>query len=187
MIPYNTIDSTWTVFLDRDGVINRDKEGDYIRNIGEFVMLERVAEAIKLLNNSFGLTIVVTNQKGVGKGLMSQDDLDGIHKLLQEQIAVTNAKVDKIYFCTSLDNNHPNRKPQPGMAYLAKADFPAIDLAKSIMVGNRMSDMEFGRNAGMYTVFLATTHPETPFPHENIDERFNSLIEFAEKIALTKN
>lgn len=187
MIPFHTINSTWTIFLDRDGVINRDKEGDYIRNVGEFVMLNRVDEAIKILNDHFGLTIVVTNQKGVGKGLMTLEDLEGIHQLLLEQVAVKNAKVDKIYFCSSLDNNHPNRKPQPGMAHLAKADFPAIDLAKSIMVGNRMSDMEFGRNAGMYTVFLATTHPETPFPHENIDERFNSLIEFAEKIALTKN
>lgn len=187
MIPYNTINSGWTVFLDRDGVINRDKDGDYIRNVGEFVMLDGVADAIKILNDTFGLTIVVTNQKGVGKGLMTQDDLDGIHSLLTEQIAEKNAKVDKIYFCTSLDNNHPNRKPQPGMAYLAKADFPVINLSKSIMVGNRMSDMEFGRNAGMYTVFLATTHPETPFPHNKIDDRFNSLIEFAEKIALTKN
>lgn len=187
MIPYETIDNSWTIFLDRDGVINRDKDGDYIRHVGEFFMLERVAEAIKILNDVFGFTIIVTNQKGVGKGLMTLEDLEGIHKLLVEQIAVKSAKVDKIYFCSSLDNNHPNRKPQPGMAYLAKADFPAIDLTRSIMVGNRMSDMEFGRNAGMYTVFLATTHPETPFPHQNIDERFNSLIEFAEKIALTKH
>lgn len=187
MIPFNTINNSWTIFLDRDGVINRDKEGDYIRNVGEFVMLDKVDEAIKILNDHFGLTIVVTNQKGVGKGLMTLEDLEGIHNLLKEQIAEKNAKVDKIYFCSALDNNHPNRKPQPGMAHLAKADFPAIDLAKSIMVGNRMSDMEFGKNAGMYTVFLATTHPETPFPHEKIDERFNSLIEFAQKIGLTKN
>lgn len=182
MIPFDSIDKSWTVFLDRDGVINRDKEGDYIRNAGEFVMLDGVAEAIYKLNNTFGLTVVVTNQKGVGKGLMTLEDLEGIHSLLIEQIAVKNAKVDKIYFCSSLDNNHPNRKPQPGMAHLAKADFPQIDLSKSIMVGNRISDMEFGKNAGMYTVFLATTHPETPFPHPMIDERFNSLIAFAQQL-----
>jgi len=182
MIPFDAIDKSWTVFLDRDGVINRDKEGDYIRNAGEFVMLDGVADAIYKLNNTFGLTVVVTNQKGVGKGLMTLEDLEGIHTLLVNQIAAKNAKVDKIYFCTSLDNNHPNRKPQPGMAHLAKADFPQVDLAKSIMVGNRMSDMEFGKNAGMYTVFLATTHPETPFPHPLIDERFNSLIAFTQQL-----
>lgn len=182
MIPFDKIDKTWTIFLDRDGVINRDKDGDYIRHKGEFEMLEGVADAIKKFNSIFGLTIVVTNQKGVGKGLMTLDDLNGIHELLAEQIAVKGAKVDKIYFATSLDNNHPNRKPQPGMAHLAKADFAEIDLAKSIMVGNRMSDMEFGRNAGMYTVFLSTTHPETPFPHENIDARYESLIAFANQL-----
>ncbi len=187
MIPFETIDKSWTLFLDRDGVINRDKEGDYIRNKGEFVMLERADEAIYMLNNIFGLTVVVTNQKGVGKGLMTLEDLNGIHELLVEQISAKHAKVDKIYFCSSTDNNHPNRKPQPGMAHLAKADFPQIDLAKSIMVGNRLSDMEFGKNAGMYTVFLATTHPDTPFPHPLIDERFNSLIEFAEKLHATKH
>jgi histidinol phosphatase-like enzyme len=62
---------------------------------------------------------------------------------------------------------------------LAKAQFPEIDFSKSIMVGNRLSDMGFARNAGMYSVFLATTHPEIEFPHPNIDFRFNSLIEFA--------
>lgn len=187
MIPYDSIDKTWTLFLDRDGVINRDKDGDYIRNVGEFVLLERVDEAIAMLNAIFGITVIVTNQKGVGKGLMTLEDLTGIHSLLAEQIAVKNARIDKIYFSTELDNSHPNRKPQPGMAHLAKADFPEIDHAKSIMVGNRMSDMEFGKNAGMYTVFLATTHPETPYPHELIDDRFNGLIELAEKIALIKH
>ncbi|HVX52421.1 MAG TPA: HAD-IIIA family hydrolase [Chitinophagaceae bacterium] len=187
MIPFDAIDKSWTVFLDRDGVINRDKEGDYIRNAGEFVMLERVEEAIALLNDIFGYTIVVTNQKGVGRGLMTLEDLTGIHSLLAEKLAVQKAMVNKIYFCTATDNSHPNRKPQPGMAYLAKADFPGIALEKSIMAGNRLSDMEFGKNAGMYTVFIATTHPETPFPHPLIDERFNSLAEFAGRLALIKH
>jgi histidinol phosphatase-like enzyme len=64
------------------------------------------------------------------------------------------------------------------MAFQAKQSFPEIDLSKSIMVGNRMSDMKFGRNAGMYTVFLATTHPETPFPDPHIDLRFDNLLAF---------
>ena len=182
MIPFETIDKSWTLFLDRDGVINRDKEGDYIRNAGEFVMLDGVNDAINIFNKTFGLTVVVTNQKGVGRGLMTLDDLTGIHTLLAEQLAATGGKIDKIYFCTDLDNNSPNRKPQHGMALRAKADFPQIDLAKSIVVGNRLSDMEFGRNAGMYTVFVATTHPETPFPHPMIDARFNSLHAFAQQL-----
>jgi histidinol phosphatase-like enzyme len=68
------------------------------------------------------------------------------------------------------------------MAFQAKALFPQIDFSKSIMVGNRMSDMEFGRNAGLHTVFLATTHPETTFPDERIDYRFNNLLAFTEAL-----
>ena len=187
MIPFEAIDKSWTLFLDRDGVINRDKEGDYIRNIDEFVMLDGVQEAVNILNGVFGVTVVVTNQKGVGRGLMTLDDLNGIHELLVKQLGETGGRIDRIYFCSDLDNNSPSRKPQPGMAYQAKADFSEIDLSKSIIVGNRLSDMEFGRNAGMYTVFVATTHPETPFPHPLIDERFDSLIAFARQIALIKS
>jgi histidinol phosphatase-like enzyme len=68
------------------------------------------------------------------------------------------------------------------MAYLAKADFPNIEFTKSIMVGNKPSDMRFGRNAGMATVFVATTNPEEPFPHADIDLRFDSLAHFAEAL-----
>jgi histidinol phosphatase-like enzyme len=71
------------------------------------------------------------------------------------------------------------RKPNPGMAFQAKRDFPEIDFSKTIMVGNKLSDMLFGRAAGMFTVFVATTNPETSFPHPDIDLRFESLLHFA--------
>ncbi len=65
------------------------------------------------------------------------------------------------------------------MAHLAKKDFPEIDFTKSIIVGNKLSDMKFGRNAGIYTIYVATTNPEVPSPHPDIDLRFNTLIEVA--------
>ncbi|WP_298412301.1 HAD hydrolase-like protein, partial [Hydrotalea sp.] len=76
------------------------------------------------------------------------------------------------------------RKPAPGMAFQAKASNPEIDLAKSIMIGNKLTDMGFGKNAGMFTIFVATTNPETPFPHPLIDARFDNLLLAA--TALTK-
>ncbi|MEJ7684412.1 MAG: HAD hydrolase-like protein [Segetibacter sp.] len=69
-------------------------------------------------------------------------------------------RLDAIYYCTSLDNNHPNRKPQAGMALLAKEIFSEIDFSKSIMVGNNLSDMFFGRNAGTFTAYVKTTNPD---------------------------
>ena len=187
MIPFEAIDKTWTLFLDRDGVLNQDKEGDYIRNAGEFIMLPGAATAVSIFNSIFGTTVVATNQKGVGKGLMTLGDLTDIHNLLHQQLKATGAVIDKIYFAPDLDNDSPNRKPNHGMALQAQQDFTHIDFSKSIMVGNRLSDMQFGRNAGMYTVFVATTHPETPFPNPLIDARYDSLIDFANQIALTKH
>ena len=74
---------------------------------------------------------------------------------------------------------HEEYELQKSVARYLSYQFPEIDFSKSIMVGNRLSDMGFARNAGMHSVFLATTHPEIEFPHPSIDFRFNSLIDFA--------
>lgn len=179
------VDSTWTLFLDRDGVINHEKKEDYIRNRNEFFFYPGVPAAIGKLSDLFHVIVVVTNQKGVGKGWMSEADLKDIHSYMLSEICAANGRIDSIYYCTDLDNSSPNRKPNPGMAYQAKADYPQIDFSKSLMVGNKLSDMYFGRAAGIHTVFLATTNPEIVCPHEAIDYRFDSLPAFAEAL-LTK-
>lgn len=179
MLALDQVNNDWTLFLDRDGVLNHEKNNDYVLNWNEFRFYDGVPEALASLDTRFKHIVIVTNQKGVGKGVMQLEDLQEIHNNMLAIIEKAGGRIDKIYFCSDLPDDSPNRKPQPGMAFQAKADFPAIDLSKSIMVGNRPSDMKFGRNAGMRTVYLATTHPETPFPHPDIDLRFNSLAEFA--------
>jgi len=183
MLDLKTIDKTWTLFLDRDGVINLEKEGDYIYNASEFVFYEGVTEAIGLLAKRFGDIVLVTNQRGVGKELMTELDLMDVHNHMLKNIEAADGRIDAIYYCTSLDNDHPDRKPQPGMALKAKEDFPGIDFGKSVMVGNKMSDMRFGRNAGMHTVYIQTTHPRQPIPHPDIDLAFKSLLNFAAALA----
>lgn len=186
MFSLEPIGADWTLFLDRDGVLNHEKKEDYIRNASEFHFYERVPEAVALLNRFFKRIVIATNQKGIGKALMTVDDLNAIHQYMLQEIEKAGGKISHIYYCPDLADDSPNRKPQPGMAFQAKADFSDIDFTKCIMVGNRMSDMKFGRNAGMHTVFLATTHPETPFPDPMIDARFNSLFEFAQACANAK-
>lgn len=181
---FSSIDKKWTLFLDRDGVLNEEKDS-YIFNREELKIYDYVPKSIGYLSTVFNKIILVTNQKGIGKGLMSLADLSDIHLHLQQQLAKENGRLDAIYFAPDLEQNSPNRKPQAGMAFLAKRDFPEIDFSKSIMVGNRMSDMEFGRNAGMHTVFLATTHPETPFPDTHVDYRFDKLDTFAQHIKMS--
>jgi histidinol-phosphate phosphatase family protein len=176
------ITADWTLFLDRDGVINHEKKEDYIRNWSEFNFYEESLAALPLLAQKFSKIIITTNQKGIGKGWMTDADLALIHENMTHQIIELGGRIDAIFYCSDLDNLSYNRKPQPGMAFQAKEKFPSIDFRKSIMVGNRMSDMEFGRNAGMHTVYLATTNPEAPFPDTKIDDRYDHLFQFAQAL-----
>ena len=179
MLDLKNIDSTWTLFLDRDGVINHEKKMDYVYNYEEFIFYDRVKEALKILSGYFGKIILVTNQRGVGRSLMSEKDLLDIHVQMLTDIKDSGGRIDEIFYCTSTDNEHPNRKPNPGMAYLAQKKFPLIDLKRSVMVGNNLSDMQFGCNAGMYTVHVRTTNPDIILPHDLIDMSFLDLFEFA--------
>ena len=182
MLELKNIDNHWTLFLDRDGVINHDKDNDYIRNWDEFRFYDTTLEAMAILTKHFARIVVTTNQKGVGKGLMTVEDLTNIHSNMQSRINQAGGRIDKVYYCADLADDSHNRKPNPGMAHQAKLTFPEIDLSKSIIVGNRISDMGFGRNAGMHTVFVATTHSETPYPDPLIDLRFNDLLAFAKAL-----
>lgn len=176
---FSNINPDWTLFLDRDGVINVEKNEDYIRNWEEFKFYEESLLALPILANKFNRIVIVTNQKGIGKGLMTHEHLNHIHTNMLNEIQKVGGRIDHIFYCADLDNESPNRKPQPGMAFQAKEQFPIIEFEKSIMVGNRTSDMHFGRNAGLHTVFLSTTHPATAYPHETIDYRFDNLLAFA--------
>jgi len=169
------IDKSWTLFLDRDGVINKKLENDYVKHWIEFEFLEGVIDALKSLNTRFGTIVVVTNQQGIGKGLYRTEDLELIHKNMIYEIEYLGGRIDKVYFSPYLNSeNHPTRKPGIGMALAAKNDFPGIDFSKSIIVGDSLSDMEFGRNAGMKTAFIS----EDKTNDARIDFQFSSLAEF---------
>ncbi len=170
------IDKSWTLFLDRDGVINKRLEGDYVKTLAEFEFIDGVPEAMKILSNIFGKIVIVTNQQGIGKGLYTENDLNIIHHYLADEIEKHEGRIDKIYFSPHLASaNHPTRKPGIGMALDAKKDFPDIDLSRSIMVGDSMSDMQFGRTAGMTTVFIS----DEPIKAPDIDLHFPDLLTFA--------
>jgi D-glycero-alpha-D-manno-heptose 1-phosphate guanylyltransferase len=177
------VDNSWTLFLDRDGVINDERVGEYVLNWSEFVFSKGVLDSFKLLSQRFGKILIISNQRGVGKGLMSRETLDSIHLEMQREVAIVGASIDKIYYCTATEDKSFFRKPNPGMAYLAKQEFPGIDISKSIMVGNKPTDMKFGKSAGMYTVFVTTTNPGQSFPHPDIDLLFPTLLDFAKEFS----
>ncbi|MEM7102660.1 MAG: HAD-IIIA family hydrolase [Bacteroidota bacterium] len=175
-IPKLEIDKSWTLFLDRDGVLNRQLSGAYVRTPQELELLPGVTEAMAFFNGAFGHIVIATNQQGIGKGLMTEKDLHLVHFHLWKQIVEKGGRIDDFYFCPGLERDDPPcRKPNTGMAHEAKRDFPEIVFEKSIMVGDKVTDMEFGKAVDMTTVYLA----ETPIERADIDYHFISLQAFA--------
>jgi len=171
------INKTWTLFLDRDGVINKKRENDYVKNWSEFSFINGSIDAISKFSKVFGTIIIVTNQRGVGRGLMKEDDLIAIHDKMISEITLNGGKIDKIYYCTEVSEFAVCRKPNIGMAREAMLDFPEIDFKKSIIVGDSISDLMFGQKLGMKKIHIGFNKG---FP--NIDGNFESLFEFSNAI-----
>lgn len=179
---FTQLNKDWTLFLDRDGVINKRPIGDYVKSPEKFVFLDGVLEAIKILSDKFGRIVIVTNQQGIGKGRMTEGDLKKIHENMLFKIEKAGGKIDKIYHCPELAINPNNcRKPGLTMAKRAKDDFPEIDFRKSVMAGDSKSDMEFGRNAGMETILINTNRSR--LENSLFDAEFPDLISFAKSLS----
>lgn len=144
-----------TLFLDRDGVINAQKRGGYIQNCAEFHFLPKNMEVFKKISEFFGTVLVVTNQQGIAKGLMTENDLNEIHDFMLTEINKAGGHINKVYFCPDFAYlNSACRKPNTGMALKAKEDFPDIDFANAVMVGDSDTDIEFGKRLGMLTIWI---------------------------------
>tara|TARA_B100000287_G_C20376425_1_gene679761 strand:- start:82 stop:573 length:492 start_codon:yes stop_codon:yes gene_type:complete len=142
-----------TLFLDRDGVINIKLDGQYIRNFSEFEFISGSLSAISKLTQLFCRIIIVTNQQGIGKGIMSESDLHSLHLKMQQKIEKFGGKINKIYYCPHLAaSNCLCRKPKPGMIKNAILDFPQIVIKKSYLVGDSDSDIEAGKCMKLNTV-----------------------------------
>ena len=177
------INSNWTLLLDRDGVINEKLEGDYVKYWDQFVFCNGALRALEKLAKVFLRIIVVTNQRGVGKGLMTGEQLELIHQQMMKEIAKSGGKIDKIYSCLDHNDSSPARKPNIGMGLKAKSDFPEIDFSKSIMVGDSVTDIEFANKLGMKSVYISSSSEISLFQRRKVffDFRFNSLLEFSQE------
>ncbi|GAB4378174.1 MAG: HAD-IIIA family hydrolase [Salibacteraceae bacterium] len=169
----NNVDEEWTLFLDRDGVINKRLDNDYVKSIGEFEFLPGVIDALRQLAAFFERIIVVTNQQGIGKGVMTERDLFLVHEYMLAEVFNNGGRIDAVYHCPDVaEDDPPCRKPNTGMAFEARERFPEIDFKKSIMLGDSESDMEFAKRLGMVGVYVGR------------DDRFrcvSSLKAFADK------
>ena len=174
-----------TVFLDRDGVINeKAPEGDYVRRVEDLKLLEGAANAIARLNRAGIRVVVVSNQRGVALGLYSKEDVSAVHAALESKLALEGARLDGFYFCSHDAGNCNCRKPRPGLFDQARADFPEITAAESVMIGDSLSDVEFGRGLGMRTIFIEgpveTQRAGAERARELADARTRSLAQAVE-------
>lgn len=143
------------VFLDRDGVLNRNPpNGQFVTCWQEFELLPGVEDAVAELNRSGRKVIVVTNQRGIALGLYSHQDLERMHDQLRQQLVAHGARLDAIYVCPHDDGQCNCRKPLTGLFEQAFQDFPAARPENSVMVGDSVRDIEAGSRLGMRTVLV---------------------------------
>jgi histidinol-phosphate phosphatase family protein len=172
------VDVSWTLFLDRDGVINERIFGGYILDYTDFRFKEGVLESAKELFEKFTRVIVVTNQQCVAKGLISEVDLGVLHEKMVGDFQKAGSTIDRVYAALELKDSAPfMRKPNPMMAELARQEFPEIDFTKSIMVGDTDSDVHFGKNLGMKTVLIRSQEKTSVVPDLELN-RLVDLIDF---------
>lgn len=170
------VDATWTLFLDRDGVINKRNFEGYITDVASFEFLPEVPKAIATLSKIFHRVIVVTNQQGIGKGLMTERNLLEIHTYMNDEVYAAGGKIDKCYFAPNLRGAEDDmRKPGPAMAELAKMEFPEIEFDRCVMVGDTDSDILFGKNLGMKTVRVRSKE-KTEVPADIEVEGLHELV-----------
>jgi D-glycero-D-manno-heptose 1,7-bisphosphate phosphatase len=149
---------TWTAFLDRDGTINeKPPEGSYITSPDQIQLLPGAAAAIRRLNEAGWRVIVVTNQRGVAKGLMGEKDLQRVHDRLLGLLGESGAAIDRIYFCPHEIGTCDCRKPATGLLDRARDDDPEISFDRAVLIGDSQSDVDAGRAAGIMTVGIGSS------------------------------
>jgi D-glycero-D-manno-heptose 1,7-bisphosphate phosphatase len=143
------------VFLDRDGVLNEKMpEGQYVARWEEFRVLPGVPEALRRLNEAGVRVIVVSNQRGIARGLYTAAEVAAIHANFQQLLHGAGAHIDGFFICPHDKGECNCRKPLPGLFEQAVVQFPEITAATSAMIGDSLSDIEFGYWLGMRTVFV---------------------------------
>lgn len=161
------------VFFDRDGIINQCPGPGYVERVEDFILMTEFVEALRVVAAKRYAAVVITNQRGVGRGIMTQEALDEIHDYLVKRLDEQGLKFHDIYFCTATDNEHPNRKPNPGMILEAARDHD-LDLSRSWMVGDNETDVKAGKRAGCKTIRVSDKNEDS-----DADIRLRHISELA--------
>lgn len=143
------------LFLDRDGVVNGDDPEKYCNHVSEFEFIDGVKNIIRILTKEDWRIFIATNQGGIDAGFLLEYDLLKIHEHMETEIAEAGGKIEKSYYASSNDKEDPDRKPNPGMIFKAKAEFN-LDLSNAFMIGDYITDIKAGWNAGITSLLVRT-------------------------------
>lgn len=170
-------------FFDRDGIVNVRIPGDYVKTKEEFRFNEGFPELFAKIKAKGYLAVLITNQQGIGKGLMSESDLAVVHNYMQSLLKEASGYMfDDIYFCPDLESsNSPNRKPNPGMILSAIQKWK-IDVSSSWMIGDSIKDYEAGMRAGAQTILIGDYSTEKTKDCNYIFRSINDLLNQIDKI-----
>lgn len=142
------------VFFDRDGIVNQSPGPGYVERVEDFHVLPEFLQSLRVCMDKGYVAIIITNQRGVGLGLMTEDTLNAIHNRLRDIVQQAGLQLLDIYSCTATENSDPMRKPNPGMILQAAEDH-GIDLAHSWMIGDNEKDIIAGHRAGCRTILVS--------------------------------
>jgi len=180
MIRKITNEKGWSLFLDRDGVINQRIPDNYVRIPEEFNFIDGVTDAMVIFAKLFNPIVVITNQQGIGKGLMTEAELNLVHETMLAEINKAGGRIDAVFCSPDLKNgNSFTRKPAIGLGLRAKKKFPSINFKKSFMAGDSYTDILFGHRLGMITVLIGNDKDLAFKCADMLDFSFPDLLSFA--------
>ncbi len=179
------IENGWALFLDRDGVINKRIPDDYVKNPDAFEFIPGVTEALALLAVYFNPIVVVTNQQGIGRGIMSTEQLELVHHKMLNEVSKKGGRIDAVFFSPDIRNSNSfTRKPAVGLGLKARKQFPSIDFKKSIMAGDTYTDILFGHRLGMLTALIGMDKDVANKSADILDYSFPDLLAFADFVKI---
>jgi len=143
------------VFFDRDGIVNVAPVTRYVERLADFQLQEPFFEALRIALGRGYEAAIITNQKGVSTGAIPLAELNAMHGLIRDEVRRRGLRLLDIFYCDAPDDEHPRRKPNPGML-LEAAEKYDLDLARSWMIGDNESDVLTGQRAGCRTIYVGT-------------------------------
>lgn len=173
------------IFLDRDGTIIKEKH--YLKDCSQIELIEEAVNALLLLQNMGFSLFIITNQSGIGRGYISEERLNDIHKKLKTLLGVRGVTIDHIYFSPHLpDKNSETRKPATGLVKMAVRDYDIV-LNGSYCIGDKKNDIEMGKNIGLTTILVLTGYGRESLKDTHPDYVADNIMEAAEIIREEEN